>query len=168
MMRILFLMGVLLSNMAFADVVSLHRFFNGMESDHLYTANTNEAFYSASNAGYVYEGPMGRCLSSPELDTIPLYRLYQPAARTHFYTASAQEREELMLRDRYVNEGIVCYVYASYQTNLCPLYRLSRGRRGDNLLTTYWDEVVSSERSSSYTYDGAQGYVLPNEGEKCP
>ncbi len=103
----------------FGDGVVMHRMYNRITGEHLYTSNTYER-NSLMRGDWNYEG-MGWI--SPVTGK-PVYRLYNPGLGDHHYTTDAGEKNILVSRFGWRDEGIGWYsggdtpVYRQYNPGL--------------------------------------------------
>lgn len=110
-----------------AASVTVHRLYNTLTGEHLYTANTTERDHLAAN-GWRYEGSAFTMSSHGT----PVHRYYDPRSRLHMFTASQAERDALAASGwRY--EGIAWHTPDAGGT---PVHRLYNKANGDHLHTT--------------------------------
>ncbi|MBR6458959.1 MAG: glucosaminidase domain-containing protein [Actinomycetaceae bacterium] len=87
------------------DVVNMHRLYNRISHEHLYTADMNEV-NALMRGDWTYEG-VGWV--APKDSSTPVYRLYNPGLGDHHYTSDANEVSVLTSRCGWKDEGIGWY-----------------------------------------------------------
>lgn len=100
------------------STVDVHRFYNPISGEHLFTSNDGERSYLTA-IGWNYEGV---AWTAPYSSNRPVYRVFNPYTGEHHYTMNDDERNYLILTG-WNNEGISWY---SVNTNTrgTPVYRL--------------------------------------------
>ena len=93
-----------------AGTASLHRYWNGVTRDHLYTTNHKEVGQGTGRQGYTYQGVTGYCYPQPTPGTVPLYRYWNAQSKDHFYTTTANEPQQKRMNG-YRSKGVVCHVF---------------------------------------------------------
>lgn len=98
------------------DVVNMHRLYNRVSHEHLYTADMNEV-NTLMRGDWNYEG-VGWV--APVKSSKPVYRLYNPVLGDHHYTSDTNEVSVLSGEHKWKKEGI-----AWYSDTACtiPVYR---------------------------------------------
>ena len=100
------------------STVDVHRFYNPISGEHLFTSNDGERSYLTA-IGWNYEGV---AWTAPYSSNRPVYRVFNPYTGEHHYTMNDDEINYLLLTG-WNNEGISWY---SVNTNTrgTPVYRL--------------------------------------------
>lgn len=125
------------------DVVNMHRLYNRISHEHLYTADMNEV-NTLMRGDWTYEG-VGWV--APKTSRTPVYRLYNPVLADHHYTSDANEVSVLTTSYGWVKEGT-----AWHSDTACkiPVYRQFNPllRVGSHNYTTDKNEYkVNNERN---------------------
>lgn len=93
-----------------SGALPLHRYWNKVTQDHLYTTNRREISQDTEHQGYTYQGVTGYCYSQPTPGTVPLYCYWNAQSKDHFYTTNAKEPRQKRMNG-YQSEGVVCHVF---------------------------------------------------------
>ncbi len=100
------------------STVDVHRFYNPISGEHLFTSNDGEHSYLTA-IGWNYEGV---AWTAPYSSNRPVYRVFNPYTGEHHYTANSDEIFWLLISG-WNDEGI-CWYSVNTNTRGTPVYRL--------------------------------------------
>lgn len=127
-----------------AGEVTVHRLYNTVSGEHLYTANTVERDHLAS-IGWRYEG----VAFTMSTHGTPVHRLYLPGSM-HLFTVNKSEYEHLK-SSGWRDEGIAWYEPENGSTKVHRLYNPSNG---DHLLTASAPEYTQVRQLPTWRDEG--------------
>ncbi len=100
------------------STVDVHRFYNPISGEHLFTSNDGERSYLTA-IGWNYEGV---AWTAPYSSNRPVYRVFNPYTGEHHYTANSEEIFWLLISG-WNDEGI-CWYSVNTNTRGTSIYRL--------------------------------------------
>jgi len=154
-------------------VVIVHRYWDGVNSDHFYTCNADEIGTTVNGAtgklGYKCEGPAFTVFNHHHHGLVPVFRYYDAKNHNHFYTTNAAEigttHPGHIGNHGYQCEGILGYVSSNEFPGSVPIYRYYLDQHHDHLYTCNGNEigttVVGSVGNHTYKCEGVLGYAYP-------
>jgi len=157
------------------SVVTVYRYNNAGQNDHLYTANPDEIGTThngqAGKHGFVCEGASFSLFNHHHHGLHPVYRYFCEPHHDHFYTANPNEigttTPGQMGHHNYKCEGVLGYISPHEFPGAIPVHRYYREEFHDHFYTCKVEEIgtthVGSVGHHGYKYEGVLGYAYPAE-----
>ncbi|WP_146209869.1 hypothetical protein [Vitiosangium sp. GDMCC 1.1324] len=141
----------------------LHHTYSASATDHFYTINYAESYYS-TQIGYTPQGIAAYLERSSQPTASPFRRYWKgPPQVEHVYlTDDYPDEKSYVLSNGYVAEGIEGYLHIQQVPGSIPLYRLGKfnANTGDLVhiyTSSNWE--LQTLLSQGWTYDHIAGYV---------
>lgn len=136
-----------------SKILDVYRYV--LDSDYLYTSNTQEDAKIIYNRGYRKQGIAFRLFNPSTPGTTAFYRWYHPEKKIHFYSYDRHGGGRSL--KGYIFEGIIGNIATSRLTNTRALYRWLNPVTGGHFYTT--DPNGEGHLKKGYRFDGIAGYV---------
>jgi hypothetical protein len=159
--------GLVMMATSSAHADPFYRLHNPNTQSFFYTVSIDEAVNAIEHGGWIWDGPVAACFTSPQPGTAPFYRVSAPAGNVNFiYTTSIEVVEILEAKGSHL-DGVACDVYPGPSAGACPLYQ-AHYANGHDFYTLSWSELLNTVALPGAAYDGVVAYLLPASGTSCP